>query len=366
MLRRSGFRSALYACALTCAAQAPRKFIGSDACRSCHPEQSSRQAESAHARSLYRAAAHPLSGSFVTAEPLLRPPHFRFEFISDAGGLRVRADDGQRVSELPVEWAFGEGRHAVTFVSRATDKYHLEHSFSYYSDTKSFDLTPRHEKLRSADLFEAMGQAIKTTGPGPAISACFGCHSTGPVTVDADGKVSIREAGVRCERCHGPGGGHRPAVPRKADMNAFCGVCHRSPASDLDWDSPWSVRYQPPFLARSRCFQQSSGNLSCVTCHDPHARMRHDNAAYYRARCMGCHQAGSHPPARICLRERDSDCVSCHMPQVTANAHIGFRNHWIGIYAEGGALKPHTLRGSPAARYEKRALASDGSSGARP
>ena len=135
--------------------------------------------------------------------------------------------------------------------------YHLEHSFSYYSDTKSFDLTPRREKLRSADLFEAMGQAIKTTGPGPAITACFRCHSTGPVTVDAGCKVSIMEPDVRCERCQRPGSGHRPAVPRKADM-AFWGECHCLPVSDLDWDSPWSVRYQPPLWRAAYVFRRAA------------------------------------------------------------------------------------------------------------
>lgn len=337
----SRLRAVIYTCALTCAAQAPKKFIGADACRGCHPKESSQQAESAHARSLYTAAKHPLSASFRTADPVSRPPNFQFEFIRAGDDLRVRANDGRHMSELPIEWAFGEGRHAVTFVSRATEKFHIEHALSYYPDARSFDLTPQHEKLRSSTLFEAMGQAIKTTGAGPAITQCFQCHSTGPVTVTAEGKVNISEPGVRCERCHGPGRGHQPAQLRKTDTNKFCGECHRSPASQLDWNSPWSVRYQPPFLARSRCFQKSAGKLSCLACHDPHARMRHNDAAYYRSRCVGCHDAGNHPAAKTCLKERDPDCVNCHMPLVAANAHIKFRNHWIGIYNQGGAIKPN-------------------------
>src|SRR5262249_1410414 len=154
----------------------------------------------------------------------------------------------------------------------------------------------------------------------------------GPVSVSPTGDMQVTETGVRCEVCHGPGSAHRDAAARgeKAaaqlvenpgrlngdEMNRFCGRCHRVIGPTFDWNSPWSVRHQPPYLARSRCFLQSAGKLSCLSCHNPHEPVRRNDAAFYKARCGACHSATNHPPAKICLTQKNSDCVGCHLPTV--------------------------------------------------
>src|SRR5439155_3258324 len=161
------------------------------------------------------------------------------------------------------DWAFGAGMHAVTFVSKVSDEFYIEHSFSYYTDTDSFDLTPRHDALPMATLHQAMGQPIKVAGKGAAIAACFRCHSTGPVSVSPDGGIAITEPGIRCEACHGGGNAHQAAAASgdiarakkliskpgdlsAAGLNSFCGECHRmsGDGGTFDWESPWSVRHQ--------------------------------------------------------------------------------------------------------------------------
>ena len=331
-------------------------WIGAKACGACHPAQLRRQSASAHAHSLHRADEHPLAVRFVPDIPLTRPPAFHFAFTAAAGGLHFRADDGKYVTEVPVEWTFGAGEQAVTFVSQVTPDMHLELAFTYYADTQSFDLTPRHEALPHSTLHEAMGQPLKTRTAGVQ---CFGCHATGAVTVTSAGAVQFAEAGVRCEACHGAGAAHRAAAlsgdaarakrliknPGSMDavaLNQFCGTCHRVAGNlaEMDWNSPWSIRHQPPYLARSRCFQQSRGRLSCITCHDAHEPLRRQDAAYYRSRCVSCHAGGNHAPARVCIESAVSDCTQCHMPAVQASSHLRFRNHQIGIFANGAVLKP--------------------------
>jgi hypothetical protein len=322
-----------------CAAAQQDGWIGAKACGACHRTQYERQSASAHARSLYHAADHPLAGRFVTDGPLSRAPGFHFAFPVSAGNLHFHADDGKYVTDLPVEWAFGAGEHAVTFLSRVTPDVHLELAFSYYTNTGSFDLTPRHETLRAGTLHEAMGQPIQTRTAG---RQCFGCHSTGLVSVSQAGEVQVTEAGVHCEGCHGPGAAHRaaalqgdilqskrvirnPGALSAVALNQFCGTCHRVAGNlaDTDWNSPWSIRHQPPYLARSRCFQESGGRLSCLTCHDLHDAIRRADAAYYRTRCVSCHSTA---------HQRNADCTKCHMPAVAASSHLSFRNHQIGIY----------------------------------
>jgi predicted CXXCH cytochrome family protein len=101
-------------------------------------------------------------------------------------------------------------------------------------------------------------------------------------------------------------------------------------------------------LHRSRCYQ-ASGDLSCTTCHDPHAPPRtKDRLDYYRAICLGCHDEASCrlEPGRRKKESPEDDCVSCHMPTVpTEIRHLAFTHHRIGIHprlAEAPETKPRS------------------------
>ena len=152
---------------LFCAQGAPQPagYVGAKACGECHSAEYTRQTESAHARSLYRAPDHPLASRFIPPAPLWRQK-YRFAFEGGPDGLRFRTDDGKYVTELPVEWAFGAGIHAVTFLSKVTPDLYLEVAFSYYADSNTLDLTPRHETLPAGSLHEAMGQPVKSRTAG--------------------------------------------------------------------------------------------------------------------------------------------------------------------------------------------------------
>jgi hypothetical protein len=105
-------------------AVADDSYTGAAACRSCHAAEFERQSAGGHARTLYRAAEHPLAARFVPANPLRRASRFRFDFERFDRKFRVTVGDGEAAMEIPVEWAFGSGTHGVTFVSRlAQDSY---------------------------------------------------------------------------------------------------------------------------------------------------------------------------------------------------------------------------------------------------
>ena len=303
---------------------------------------------------------HPLADSFTPSATLQRPPNFHFRFGRTPQGIQVQADDSKYLTKLPVDWAFGAGTHAVTFVGKASDELYIEHSFTYYSDSQSFDITPQHEGLPAKTLHEAMGQAFKIQGPGRTIQDCFQCHSTGPVSVSPNQEIQVTEPGVRCEVCHGPGNAHVQAVRRgdltqarkliqnpKAltggELNRSCGTCHRFPEGSLRtvvWDDPWNVRHQPPYFEQSQCFQKSSGAFSCRTCHNLHENLRRNDAAYYRQICSSCHDRNAPSPKAICKSQESPDCTRCHMPAVAVSSHLKFKNHWIGVYLNGATLKP--------------------------
>lgn len=345
---------------IVAAAEDQRAYVGSKVCAGCHAAQFASQAKTGHARSLRRAAAHPVASFMASSTELVRSPDYRFRFQVASNELRVRAHDGKDVMDIPVEWAFGAGDQAVTFVSRINSDWYLEHYFSFYAALGRMAPTPGQAVLQPKTLPEAMGLPYKASDSSTGIEGCFECHSTGPVNVDSQIGFQPFEAGVRCEACHGGGREHVTAAtsgearrikhsignPRRLSataLNEFCGRCHRppnSPGASVDWSYAWNVRHQPVYLSQSKCMQKSDGKLSCFTCHEPHEPL-HKSIDAYNARCVDCHSGqGMRQPASICRVENRSNCVDCHMPRVSPQAALRFTNHWIGIYERGSKLKP--------------------------
>ena len=335
------------------ASTAQTRFAGSRACAGCHADQFRRQSASAHAAALARANEHPLAGDFSSGT-LERKPGYRFEFFRAAGELRARIRDRADVMELPMEWAFGAGAQAVTFVTRVNQGWYVEHYSTWYPALRAWGPTPGQAEVQPASLAEAAGVLYKKLDPATGISACFECHSTGPVSFASDGAVRLTEAGVHCEACHGEGAAHvknparnrlrNPARFNAVELNGFCGRCHRPPASDgvkIDWSYAWNVRHQPVYLSQSACFQRSRGKLSCLTCHDPHAAAGRRSAGEYNARCVDCHSAtAARRPKPVCLAQSPANCIDCHMPLVSPQSPLRFTNHWIGVYGGGSKLRP--------------------------
>ena len=114
---------------------------------------------------------------------------------------------------------------------------------------------------------------------------------------------------VSCERCHGPGRAHVAAARRDApeaelvlpfgpnrwtadSLMAMCGSCHRHPSDAGSFvirpEELHLVRFQPVGIMHSKCYLESGGTFSCVTCHEPHSRASADRASYDLI-CISCH-----------------------------------------------------------------------------
>lgn len=352
---------AFWVASLEAQQKTPEKvYVGVEACGVCHPAQLSQQSASGHARSLRPAADHSLANSFIPNAPLDRKPNFDFHFSLDAKQFKVKISDGRNAIDMPIEWAFGSGGQAVTFVSQVDEDSYVEHYFTYYSGPRALDATPGHQSLEAKSLHAALGVLYKTFDPDPKIMRCFRCHSTGRLSLGSKLEIRPAELGVRCEACHGPGSLHveaaragdtavareriqNPGKFSSVGLNQLCGACHRKPApagTPADWSDPWNARHQPLYLAQSACFQKSQSRLSCLTCHDPHKPLEKNRASHYNGRCVLCHKPKAHPA----LKERNAanlaECVGCHMPEVAPKEHLRFTNHWIGIYRNGATLKP--------------------------
>jgi hypothetical protein len=358
-------------------------YVGPQVCAGCHPGEAALYARSGHARTLRPAArrslARRLDGTTV-ADPEL--PEVLWSYGFHDGNLYIARQAPGKREECIAEYAFGSGHHATTFVSVIDPAIPaiLEHRLTYYARGATLGLTPGHEAKPPPPGLTPLG------GVPPPREArnCFGCHATqvsGRAGQEIDQATMIPN--VSCERCHGPGRAHVEAARRGAaeaelalpfgpdrwavrELLSLCGSCHRHPAGprpdQIRPEDPNLVRFQPIGLMQSECYRQSAGALSCVTCHDPHARASPDRAGY-DAICLGCHggplataeSARSLGLARrgaACPVSPRSQCVACHMPQVGVDAsqHVVLSDHWIRIrpLREGSASAgPRDWRRSP-------------------
>jgi tetratricopeptide (TPR) repeat protein len=211
----------------------------------------------------------------------------------------------------------------------------------------------------------------------PVIALCLFCHVNDAEPVEGAVnrfRTPVRAHAIGCERCHGPGELHiarqrgaggaapddtivNPARLEPALREAVCQQCHLAGetrllrrgrgAFDYRPGLPlhlfWAVFERPPGLGEnkavgqveqmyeSRCFRGSKGKLGCISCHDPHALpAAAERVAYYRGRCLSCHEDAS---CRLPRAERDkqnqNDCSACHMPRArTADiAHTAITDH---------------------------------------
>jgi len=136
------------------------------------------------------------------------------------------------------------------------------------------------------------------------------------------------DAGLRddvCDQCHlqpsvalfgvrafgRPDYSYRPGQPLNQYLVQMDIVERGKPKSER-----FEINHHPYRLRQSRCFQESSGAMSCLTCHDPHRKVPEpERAAHYRTACLGCHskQSLSSGHAKTVPDVAASDCTRCHM-----------------------------------------------------
>src|SRR5262249_30212722 len=132
-----------------------------------------------------------------------------------------------------------------------------------------------------------------------------------------------------------------PRLAGAEQVTGLCAGCHSPPGQSVAPTDPGAVRFQGTTLTWSRCYQESRGGLSCVTCHDPH----HDadrSAARYEAKCLACHAATPATAEGVrrvaCPVNPSRDCLTCHMPATTTTIpHTTFTDHHIRVHRPAGA-----------------------------
>ena len=282
----------------------------------------------------------------------------------------------------PIDYWFGSGNHARSYFSRTNRGELIELPITWYSENGgSWAMSPGYDSASHA------GFSRKAT------YRCMFCHNAYPaMATGADRMDNGTEfpvnlpQGIDCQRCHGPGQSHvtaavggRPATelaslivnPARLPLgrrDEVCYPCHLEPTSmnlpsyltvygrgvfsyvpgqPLDQyiryfdhapatghDDKFEFTGAPYRLRKSKCFTASAGNLTCITCHDPHEPEKSQSIARANAACVNCHSGGDRSVAALRLNQAhpsSGECVSCHMPERRPSdaIHVSVTDHYI-------------------------------------
>jgi predicted CXXCH cytochrome family protein len=343
-------------------------FVGNKACAPCHP---------AIFRAYIRTPMAQSSGRVGTEDP--KETFDRAEFRDDGGAFSYKVSPDYRFeftqqgASEPIagvralKYFVGSGAAARTFLIDDAG-FLFESPVTYYRQSASWKASPGFDGLDYPNLTR------------PAVPSCLQCHASGIQpnggTLNGYAMPPFLEDGVSCERCHGAGSDHvakgakmlNPAKLAAPARDSICAQCHLSgevrvarpgkdkaltPGEILADDLTVFVRAGSPSdlrvtshvenLAQSACKRASGDKMWCGTCHDPHtAPEPAEKAAYFRSKCLSCHQTPDCHAAVDARRANGDNCIACHMPRGPASdiQHVVFTDHSIRRKPAGSGSVP--------------------------
>lgn len=375
---------------------AGNSFTGSAACADCHSETYAEY------------QSHPMSHSLASAQkavPIEDMSSPRFSPIPELAYLveqdddhiwhhELRLDGADKVvydQRVKMDYVVGSGARGRSYLNNSAGRLY-QSPITWYTGGNNWGLSPGYPE-KSHPRFDRQ-----------VSHACLACHAgrMNPHATDPDRFADpiFQEEAVGCERCHGAGSSHiafhkmdeslrdgadpivNPERFRDSRRDAVCNQCHLqgqrrvtvNGRSEFDFrpgmhlSDVWTVFLktagikegvadavsQVEQMHASACFQKSNGELSCVSCHDPHrSPSLSETSDHYRDRCLQCH-SDRHPQCtedKSVRMQVDSDsCIKCHMPRfAAADVHSAQSDHRIPRHPPATTVATHRL-GSEASK----------------
>ena len=354
-------------------------YVGIETCASCHQEHFNGfkhtgmglSYESAHqGKSLI-----PVNDTLHLRDESLDFQYDIFWIDSVLYSLEYRMKENDTVHQLlmKVDDVIGSGHHTNSHIQNRNG-YAYQMPFTFYVQDSLLDLPPGFDKGSNSRFFRQID------------IECMSCHNSYPEHVKGStNKFKNIPEGINCERCHGPGGLHVEEKknggivdvnqeidysivnPGKLELDLQFSICQRChlqgntvleegksfydfvPGMSLkDVMSVYLPRYEGQSndfimashvdrLQMSSCFIKSKaaasadslyptkGQLTCITCHNPHKSVKSSSYKSYDAACNSCHAE------KKCGVNEIENCASCHMPKSSAIdiPHVSITDHFI-------------------------------------
>lgn len=352
-------------------------YVGMQTCRTCHEPIYQTFMQTGMGQSFGVATRTKSSGEFAPEHSIVYDSALDFYYKpywnhDSLYIMEYRVEGGDTVHKRvqAVTYIIGSGQHTNSHLFDVNG-YLYQAPITFYTQKHTWDLAPGFEKGASS-RFQRLIEL-----------ECMSCHNGYPEFVsNSENKYTSLKTGIDCERCHGPGSLHVAdrqnnvpvdtskvpdytiVNPRRLSVslqNNICQRCHLQGIAVLN-DNKTFFDFRPGMqlsevlnvfmpeyegakdkmimashverMKKSRCYAES-GQMSCITCHNPHVSVKFTPRSQYLTACQKCH--GSAPGQQQCketLQARtaaQNDCVQCHMPHNGSIdiPHVAVTDHYI-------------------------------------
>lgn len=296
----------------------PKKYMGSEVCRSCHLEH-----YDAWKRTLHSKMLQDVTKNHDVMVTEIDPDVIKADFKKIEDKLKKPIDEIYIPKMSEVKYTIG---------SQWKQRYLIQKDGAYYIAPTQFNIdTGRWVNYHEQDWEKR-----------PWLEKCGGCHATG---VDLE-KQTFKEPGVGCEACHGPGS-HHAALPsseifqkRQTIVNPgkltggvavqICGSCHNRGKATKAEGAGWAVGYTPGKSLEIYYESIHSGDKHLYSNefskghHQQYIDWKKSKHADSGVDCMSCHvvhELGNPLFSGKTKKQGDALCVSCHEKTAEVGAH---------------------------------------------
>jgi len=335
------------------------QYVGMQTCRTCHEEVYRTFIRTGMGQSFDHATREKSAADF-SAHSLVYDKELDFYYKPYWQGdslffmeYRLEGKDTVHKRIQKIDYIIGSGQHTNSHIY-SVNGYLYQAPITFYTQQRKWDLAPGFEDGASSRFSRLIE------------SECMTCHNGYPQFVpNSQNKYISLKTGIDCERCHGPGGLHVAEKqagkiidtskgpdysivnPRRLStelQNNVCQRCHLQGIAVLnDGKTFFDFRpgmklsevmnvFMPQYegaedkmimashverMKKSMCYA-ASGQMSCITCHNPHVSVKFTPRRQYLDACARCHGSAGQvhcteaPAVRAKLQD---DCVTCHMPR---------------------------------------------------
>ncbi len=359
-------------------------YVGMQTCRGCHSEIYNNFIQTGMGQSFHTADREKSAADFRPGHALVYDKVLDFYYRPFFNGdslyiteFRVEGKDTVHKRTERVSYIIGSGQHTNSHMW-SSNGYIYQAPITFYTQKQQWDFAPGFENGASTRF----GRIIE--------SECMTCHNGYPEFVQqSQNKYLSLKNGIDCERCHGPGSMHVTnkqkgiivdtskgpdysiVNPRRLPIdlqNNVCQRCHLQGVSVLNdgktfFDfrpgmhlSEMENTFMPQYegaqdkmimashverMKKSACYV-NSGQMSCITCHNPHISVKFTPRTQYLNACQKCHGGGIWNAEVAALKTsctetpvkraaKGNDCVTCHMPHNGSIdiPHVAVTDHYI-------------------------------------
>lgn len=349
-------------------------YVGMNTCRSCHEEVYKTFIQTGMGQSWGAATKQKSAADFSPLKALVYDTmkDFFYKPFWDGDSLcileyRLEGKDTVHKRLEKVSYIVGSGQHTNSHIININGYLH-QAPITFYTQKGTWDLAPGFEKGMSS-RFERKIEL-----------ECMSCHNGYPEIVEGSfNKYAQVQAGIDCERCHGPGSLHvtekqkgilidtskgadytivNPRRLNTEEQNNLCQRCHLQGITVLN-DGKSFFDFLPSqilsntmntFLPQysgsanhmimashvermkmSNCYV-NSGKMSCISCHNPHVSVKNTPLSQYTNACNSCHGEKDICTEKMDMRMKANDnCIQCHMAKNSSIdiPHVAVTDHYI-------------------------------------